>query len=112
MLLRSNPNFSVGEESRIEIYMGNVEEMFIRSHMEKLRIWRPTAAEAADAVGKFQLGGDVKSLFLISSDDFFGFVVSGRPAWREAVRDLEDSSLFDFDQEWPPGPEVQWGNVD
>lgn len=92
--------------------MSNVETMCIMPRMDGLKIWRPDLTEAARAAERFNLGGRVDSLYLISSGEFSGFVVAGRPAWREAARDLEDPTLFDFGQQWPPGPEMKWGNVD
>jgi len=80
--------------------------------MNGLKIWRPTQIDAIEAVEKFNLRSRPESLYLLSSGEFEGFVVSGRPAWREAVRDLEAPTLFDFGQQWPPGPEIKWGNVD
>lgn len=112
MLLRSNP--SPGDEggTRIEIYVGNVEVMFLRPRMKGIRIWRPSPQEASEAAEKFNVGEKLQSLYLVSSDDFRGFIVGGRPSWREAVRGFDDETLFDFGQEWPPGPEMSWGQVE
>ncbi|MEV7218131.1 hypothetical protein AB0O31_34180 [Kitasatospora cineracea] len=112
MLLRSNPRPVDGIDTRVEIYVGNVEVMFLRPTLAGLKIWRPSPQEAAEAAGKFGIGDDTKSLYLVSSGGFRGFIVGGRPSWREAVRGFDDATLFDFGQEWPPGPEMTWGQVD
>ena len=38
-------------------------------------------------------------------------IVSSPPAWREAPRGIDDPSLFDFDQPWPPPGDVRWGSI-
>lgn len=111
MLLRSNPTNLVASETRIEIYIGNVEIMYIKSAMDGLRIWRPVDAEAGEAISRFQLHG-AEDLYLIESGSFSGFLVGGRPSWREAVCGLDSPSLFDFGSEWPPGDDVRWGDVE
>ena len=112
MLLRSNPDYSVGTETRIEVYISNVEEMWIRPRMNGLTLWRPSASEAVEAAVRLNIRDGIESLYLLSSEGFCGFLLAGRPAWREAVRGLEEPTLFDFTQEWPPGSEMKWGNVD
>ncbi|WP_328913066.1 MULTISPECIES: hypothetical protein [unclassified Streptomyces] len=112
MLLHGNP--SPGDEfgTRVEIYADNVEVMFLRPRMKGVKIWRPSSREAAEVAKKFDIGDKQQSLYLVSSENFCGFIVGGRPSWREAVRDFDDETLFDFGQEWPPGPEMNWGQVD
>ncbi|MFJ5229433.1 hypothetical protein ACIQBJ_05970 [Kitasatospora sp. NPDC088391] len=101
-----------GIDTRVEIYVGNVETLCVKPRMKGLTIRRPSADEAVECGRKFGLD-EVRSLYLVSSGDFQGFVVGGRPSWREAVRELEDDTLFDFfGQEWPPGPEMTWGHVE
>lgn len=112
MLLRSNPSPGDGGGTRIEIYVGNVEVMLLRPRMKGLKIWRPSSQEASEAAEKFSIGDKLQSLYLISSEDFYGFIVGGRPSWREAVREFDDETLFDFGQQWPPGPEMSWGQVE
>ncbi|MFI1519120.1 hypothetical protein [Kitasatospora cineracea] len=112
MLLRSNPSAGDGSGTRVEIYIGNVEVMFLRPKMAGLKIWRPSPQEASEAAEKFGIGDSLSSLYLVSSGNFRGFVVGGRPSWREAVRGFDDETLFDFGQEWPPGPEMTWGQVE
>lgn len=112
MLLRSNPSPGDGGGTRIEIYVGNVEVMLLRPRMKGLKIWRPSPQEASEAAEKFSIGDKLQSLYLISSEDFYGFIVGGRPSWREAVREFDDETLFDFGQQWPPGPEMSWGQVE
>ncbi|MCX4745892.1 hypothetical protein OG455_10205 [Kitasatospora sp. NBC_01287] len=112
MLLRSNPSPGDDGGTRIEIYVGNVEVMFLKPRMKGVKIWRPSPKEASEAAEKFSIGDKLQSLYLVSSEDFCGFVVGGRPSWREAVRDFDDETLFDFGQEWPPGPEMNWGQIE
>jgi hypothetical protein len=117
MLLRSNPESRSGFGSRIEISSGNVSALCIQPMMRGLKIWRPTREEAIEVVDRFGLEVQLEHLYLLSSGklgggEFRGFISGGRPQWREAVRELDDPTLFDWDQDWPPGPEVRWGNVD
>ena len=107
MMIRNNPDPSIEPGTRIEIYLGKAEAMSIKPRMKGLKIWRPSPAEAASAAEKFGIRAGMASLYLLATEGFSGYVLSGRPAWREAVRDLEAPTLFDFGQPWPPGPEIQ-----
>ncbi|MET9874367.1 hypothetical protein ABZZ36_07010 [Actinacidiphila glaucinigra] len=54
---------------------------------------------------------DAVFTWMIESDGD-SFVVSGNPSWREADREFEDPSLFDFSRPWPPDFPVEYGEVD
>ena len=48
----------------------------------------------------------------MSSSNGGGFLISGRPSWRKANRKIEEPTLFDFSQPWPPGDDVTWGDIE
>src|SRR5689334_15826748 len=111
LFLRSNPNRLAEVKTRIEIYIGHVEVMLLRSRMEGLGIWQPSAEEEREVANRFGLEIVSGYLYLISSEGFTGFIVGGRPSWREAAREIGDPALFDFGEVWRPGPEDRWGDV-
>ncbi|MEU8545044.1 hypothetical protein AB0C52_34440 [Streptomyces sp. NPDC048717] len=100
--------------TRVEVYMGHVELMFLKPYYrDGLHIRRATATEfgvlserhgipARDAVYTWMLERDGGS-----------FVVSGNPSWREAEYALmgDRRSLYDPREFWPPEFPAESGQV-
>lgn len=104
MLLRSDPEPKIDAHTRIEVYFGHVEMVFIRSVMTGLSIRQALHEEFESCVARFGVEARPGSIFLVNSSEGEGFVVSGRPAWREAVREFHEPTLFDFSSPWEGGP--------
>lgn len=94
LLLRSNPSWMDKSATRIEICALHVEALMIQPRMQGLRIVRTWGAEHEAACARFGVEASEGRLFLLESEGFTGFVISGIPQWREAVRELGDPSLF------------------
>ncbi len=112
MFLRSNPDPQQGETTRIEIYVGHVDLMMISSDLEGLRLWRASELERIDVNRKYGTDAKPNALYLLRSRNASGFIVSGRPQWREAACSIEDETLFKFGDPWNPDMYVSWGNVE
>jgi len=56
--------------------------------------------------------GEREFIYLVSEASPTSFVVSGQPSWRQAERSVDDPSLFDFNQPWPPTDGMEWGAID
>ncbi|WP_194927848.1 hypothetical protein [Catenulispora pinisilvae] len=96
LMLRSNPSWVDNSTTRIEICAWHVEALMIKPRMQGLRIARAAGDEHEAACRRFGIEADAGSLFLLETQGFTGFLVSGIPQWREAVRELGDPSLFAF----------------
>ncbi|MFD5111279.1 hypothetical protein ACFVWX_01595 [Streptomyces sp. NPDC058220] len=112
MLIRSDTDVKLSPAPRIEIYIGHVDSMFVNSLMYGLTIRKADEGEAADISSRHGVENDPTATYLLRSGDWEGFLISGRPSWRKAVREIDAPTLFDFSQSWPPGPDVTWGDVD
>ena len=112
MLIRSDAEPEVGTTTRIEIYVNHVRVMLINSFLQGLTIRRATELDLADVVKRYGVGASIDNLFLLESSSGNGFVVGGRPSWREGVREIDEPTLFDFSLPWPPGPDIKWGDVE
>ncbi|MEU9131483.1 hypothetical protein AB0D08_25805 [Kitasatospora sp. NPDC048540] len=93
--LQSNPTFAQGAPAtRIEIQFGHVRSLFIRPVADGLTVVRATPQEGAGICSRYSLDPAwADSVFLLRST-WEGFIVSSAPSWREAVRDIDDPSLF------------------
>ncbi|WP_460064946.1 hypothetical protein [Streptomyces sp. YKOK-I1] len=112
LLLRSDDTAVDNTDTRVEVYFGHVELMLLKPIYPKGIHVRP-ASEAEFAVLKERHdlpAGDAAFTWMIEPGGE-SFVVSAAPAWREAKRDFEDPSLFDFTQPWPPDFPVEYGSV-
>jgi hypothetical protein len=94
LLLRSNPSWMDDSTTRIEIQASHVEALMIKPRMQGLRIARAAPEEHQAACDRFGITTEPGSLFLLESEGFSGFLVSGVPQWREAVREIGEPSLF------------------
>ncbi|MDQ0774425.1 hypothetical protein QF026_002891 [Streptomyces aurantiacus] len=113
LILRSDATLIDGTDTRVEVYFGHVELMFLRPiYREGLRVRRASDAESVALRERHGLAADDASAAWMIELRGDSFVVSGAPAWREAVRRFEDPPLFDFSQPWPPDFPVQSGLVD
>jgi hypothetical protein len=113
LILRSEPAAVEGTNTRAEIYFGNVQLMFVRPVYKGVHIRAATTADQQKIVERFDVLQDMDGggVYLLSPSGL-DFVISSTPAWREAQRDFDEPSLFDFDAPWPPGPTVTWGEID
>ncbi|MEU7070548.1 hypothetical protein AB0B30_09160 [Streptomyces narbonensis] len=112
LLLRSDTDLKLAPAPRIEIYVGHVDTMLVHSLLYGLEIRKATERETDEISERHQVENDPTATYLLTSRDKKGFLISGRPSWRKAVREIDDPTLFDFSQPWPPGPDVTWGDVD
>jgi hypothetical protein len=112
MVIRSDAEPSLGTTTRIEIYVTHVKTMLISTFLRGLRIRRASETELANVTTRFGVEASSDNLYLLESSSGNGFIVGGRPSWREAVREIDEPTLFDFSLPWPPGPEIKWGDVD
>lgn len=112
MFLRCNPDVRRGESTRIEIYFGHVDIVMIDSELDGLKLWRASDAERLEANRRYEIDAKSNTLYLLRSRNRSGFVVCGRPQWREATCSIEDETLFTFGEPWDPDSYVSWGNVE
>ncbi|RSO08043.1 hypothetical protein DMH15_41680 [Streptomyces sp. WAC 06725] len=112
LLLRSDTDLSMRSLPRIEIYVGGVQTMFLHSMMRGLTVARADESEVAEISAKHGVSAEVGITYVLKAGNGLGFLVSGRPSWRKAVRDIDAPTLFDFTQPWPPGDDVSWGDVE
>lgn len=112
LLMRSDTDVRMNPCPRIEIYVGGVQTLFMNSLMYGLTMRRADEREAADISARHGVAADATVTYVLSSSNGDGFLISGRPSWREAERGIEEPTLFDFSQPWPPGPDVKWGDVE
>ncbi|WP_125809401.1 hypothetical protein [Actinoplanes sp. ATCC 53533] len=69
--------------------------------------------EQDDLGARFGISQDDREyIYIVASGTPANFVVSGQPSWRQADRAVDDPSLFDFGQPWPPVDEMEWGSID
>lgn len=107
--LRSDPENRPGSTARIEVYFGNVEYLAVRPLLEGVNIRRASEDERQLIFDQYGIEPDTDYVFILNDGPPLSFVVSGEPAWREAVRAADAPSLFEYAGPWPPGPEVRWG---
>jgi len=111
LIIRSDAHESEGERTRIEIYFGHVELMFIQPEYDALHLRKAADAERAEMVARFGLS-DLNAGFYLLNPDGNHFIASGKPMWREAPRSFDDPSLFDFSMPPPLPSDVDWGVID
>ncbi|WP_327235486.1 hypothetical protein OG349_17445 [Streptomyces sp. NBC_01317] len=95
LILRSNPDRIARTATRVEIYFGHVEFMSIRSAYRGVAIAEADLEEASSVAEKLPSGLRGGGAYLIEGD-LRSFVISARPAWREAECDFDSPSLFEF----------------
>ncbi|MGW2781518.1 hypothetical protein ACWC3X_09735 [Streptomyces populi] len=112
LLLRSDALAVDGTDTRVEVYFGHVELMLLKPVYEKgVHVRRASETEFAVLKERHDLAADDADFTWMIEPDGNGFVVSGDPEWREADREFEDPSLFDFSRPWPPDFPVEYGTV-
>ncbi|MFF5182815.1 hypothetical protein ACFY30_03340 [Streptomyces sp. NPDC000345] len=113
LLLRSDATAVDNTDTRVEVYFGHVELMLLKPIYEKgIHVRRASEAEFAVLKERHDLPADDACFTWMIEPDGDSFVVSGNPSWREADREFEDPSLFDFSQPWPPDFPMEYGEVD
>jgi hypothetical protein len=112
LIIRSDPERGPDSAARIEIYFGNVEYMALSPWLRGVNVRRASAAERELIRDRFGIEESLDYAFIVADGPPLSFVISGKPAWREAVRAVDEPSLFDFSAPWPPGDEMKWGGVE
>ncbi len=112
LIVRSDPERGPDSATRIELYFGNVEYLALRPILRGVNVRPASVAEREIIRDRFGVEESLDYAFIVDDGPPLSFVISGNPSWREAVRAVDDPSLFDFSQPWPPGPEMKWGSVE
>ncbi|GGU65128.1 MULTISPECIES: hypothetical protein [Streptomyces] len=95
LILRSNPDRIARTVTRVEVYFGHVEFMSIRPSYSSLRISEADQGEITEIAARIPDGLRPGGTYLLGRD-LRSFVISAKPAWREAECDFDAPSLFDF----------------
>jgi hypothetical protein len=112
LILRSNPDTRDDGALRIEVYFGNVAYMALQPIMRGVAIRLASKDERASIGHRFDVPAEEREfIYLVTDTAPVSFVVSGQPTWRQAERRVDDPSLFDFSQPWPPTDSIEWGAV-
>ncbi|MEU9185842.1 hypothetical protein AB0D14_15060 [Streptomyces sp. NPDC048484] len=112
LILRSDATLIDGTDTRVEVFFGHVDLMFLKPIYRKgLRVRRASETEFATLRGCHGLAADDASSTWMIDPDGGSFVLSGDPAWREGTCRFEDPSLFDFSRPWPSDFPVESGTV-
>jgi hypothetical protein len=112
LTLRSDPGAPEDGALRIEFYFGNVSYLALQPLLRGIAIRRAMSEEQRLLGDRFGIPDDQREYIFPLTDSFpASFVVSGQPSWRQAERRVDDPSLFDFDQPWPP-TDGEWGTIE
>lgn len=110
LILRSEPSYRDGDQLRAEVYFGNVAFLALTPIHRGLFV-REASVESSHTLRlSYSLDNTGCRVYLLDEAES-QFIVSSPPVWREAVRTIDEPSLFDFDQTWPPSENVLWGEV-
>ena len=113
LTLRSDPGTPEEGGLRIEFYFGNVSYLALQPLLRGIAVRRATPEEQASLGDRFGIPADQREyIFLVTDGSPVCFVVSGEPSWRQAERRVDDPSLFDFGQPWPPTTDMEWGSIE
>jgi hypothetical protein len=109
LIIRADQELSDDSPTRIEIYFGNVSYMAVRSYYRGIVIRKPGETESVELAERFGLPPSARPHIHVVGEGLpVGVVVSGRPAWREARRRVDDPSLFHTEL----APDVVSGTID
>ncbi|MER5734229.1 hypothetical protein ABT117_00955 [Streptomyces sp. NPDC002262] len=114
LFLTSEPLREDRTTTRIEVYVGHVELMFLKPiYGDGLHIRRATDAEFAVLGERHGIPADDAEYTWMLEPDGDSFVVGGHPSWREAEYELmgERTTLYDASLPWPPDFPVESGHV-
>ena len=111
LLLRSDPTAIDSTTTRVEIYFGHVESMLLKPVYRGIRVRLATDEEYGRVAEMAGIDAESRNWTWFLEEEGNSFIVSGKPAWREAPRQFADISLFDPSQPWPPAPDVKFGEV-
>lgn len=113
LILRSDPGTIEDGALRIELYFGNVMYMALQPLLRGIAVRRALQHEQDELGTRFEIAAeDREYIFVLNAGAPVSFIVSGEPSWRQADRAVDDPSLFDFGQEWPPTDGMEWGSID
>ncbi len=114
LFLTSEPTLADRTTTRVEVYIGHVELMFLKPYYENgVHIRRATAAEFAVLHERHGIPAEDAVYTWMLERDGDSFVVGGNPSWREAEYELmgERQSLYDPREPWPPEFPAESGHV-
>ncbi|WP_338494680.1 hypothetical protein [Streptomyces sp. SJL17-4] len=100
--------------TRVEVFIGHVELMFLKPIYENgLHIRRATAAEFAVLSERHGIPAEDAAYTWMLEPDGDSFVVGSNPNWREAEFALmgERQALYDPRETWPPEFPAESGSV-
>ena len=111
LIMRSEPMDAEDGSIRAEVYFGNAHFVSMKSVHRGLFLRRPELLKRMQLAGRFRLPPEMLDQIFVVDEIGSEFVVSSNPAWREAPRDFDAPSLFDFNEPWPPAEDVRWGVI-
>lgn len=111
LIVRSDPTAIDNTTTRVELCFEHVELMLLKPTYRGIWVRLATDDEFDRVSGVAGIGQDSRAWTWLLEEDGNSFIVSSKPAWREAPRRFADASLFDLGQPWLPGPDVMFGEV-
>ncbi|MFF3212549.1 hypothetical protein ACFYYB_17995 [Streptomyces sp. NPDC002886] len=114
LFLTSEATLADQTTTRVEVYIGHVELMFLKPYYDNgLHIRRATATEFAVLHERHGIPAADAAYTWMLEEDGDSFVVGGHPSWREAEYELmgERQSLYDPNESWPPQFPAESGSV-
>ncbi|MCY0936726.1 hypothetical protein [Streptomyces sp. H34-S4] len=100
--------------TRVEVYIGHVELMFLKPfYPDGLHIRPATASEFTVLRERHGIPAEDAAYTWMLERDGDSFVVGGNPSWREAEYELmgERQALYDPREPWPPEFPAESGTV-
>lgn len=100
--------------TRVEVCVGHVELMFLKSYYENgLHVRQASAEEFAVLRERHGIPAEDAAYTWMLERDGGSFVVGAHPSWREAEYELmgDRTSLYDASRPWPPEFPVESGHV-
>ncbi|MFE5734215.1 hypothetical protein ACFQ7A_25305 [Streptomyces sp. NPDC056528] len=100
--------------TRVEVYIGHVELMFLKPFYEDgLHIRRASAEEFGMLSERHGIPAKSADSTWMLERDGGSFVVGANPSWREAEYELmgDRTSLYDASKPWPPEFPAESGHV-
>ncbi|MFE7409366.1 hypothetical protein [Streptomyces laurentii] len=98
--------------TRIEVWIGQVELMFLKPYYRNgLHIRRATEAEFGVLSERHGIQAQDAAYTWMLEPDGDSFVVGGNPSWREAEYALMGERESLYDGPWPPDFPAESGNV-
>ncbi|MER7682673.1 hypothetical protein [Streptomyces sp. NPDC096934] len=115
LFLSSDALYGQRTTTRIEVYFGHVELMFLKPYYEEgVHIRRASPEEFAVLQDRHKLTSEDARYTWMLERDGDSFVIAGNPSWREAEYKLmsDRQALYDVSKPWPPDFPADSGSVD